>query len=257
MARPDGQWRADGRAATIARDCEASLRALGRPIDLYLAHAPDPRVAWATTVRALGRLADEKLVAAVGVSNVSLRELDEALALAPIAAVEVAFSLVDEVALRGGVLARCRERGLLVIAHSPLGGPRRAARLLATPTLVDVARRHDVAPAAVALAALVATHPHVVVIPGARRPEQARQVAAAQTLVLDDDERAALADAFGPPRAHVSVATTGAREVMLVFGLPGAGKSALAQPLLDDGWERLNRDELGGTLPALAKRLDE
>jgi len=52
MARPGGQWRADGRAATLRRDCEESLRVLARPIDLYLVHAPDPRVAWATTVRA-------------------------------------------------------------------------------------------------------------------------------------------------------------------------------------------------------------
>src|SRR5437899_337133 len=53
MTRPDGGWRPDGRARAIAADCEESLRALGRPIDLYLLHAPDPRTPWATSVRAL------------------------------------------------------------------------------------------------------------------------------------------------------------------------------------------------------------
>lgn len=261
MARPDGAWRPDGRAATLRRDCEASLRALGRPIDLYLVHAPDPRVAWATTVRALRRLADEKLVAAVGVSNVTLPQLDEALALAPIAAVEVALSLADDLPLRSGVLARCRERGLVLVAHSPLGGPRRAARLLATPVLVEVARRHDVAPAAVALAALLGAHPDVVVIPGVRGPPGARAVAAAATLALSDEERAALAAVFAavrpPAVATAAASSSDDRRVLLLFGLPGAGKSAAAEALVATGWERLNRDELGGSLAALATRLDE
>src|SRR5262249_38037466 len=161
-------WRADGRATTLRRDCEASRAALDRPIDLYLVHAPDPRVAWATTVRALGRIAADGLARAVGVCNVTLAQLDEALALAPIAAVQVAFSLLDDTPLRAGLVARCGERGLVLIAHSPLGGPKRAKKLVASPVIADVARRHDVAPAAVALAALLDAHAEVAVIPGAR-----------------------------------------------------------------------------------------
>src|SRR5262249_30870334 len=104
MAHVDGAWVPDGRAKTIRADCEASLTALdGLPSDLYLVHAPDPRTPWATTVRALARIADEGLVGHVGVSNVNRRRLDEALALAPIAAVEVGLSLVDDHAVRGGV----------------------------------------------------------------------------------------------------------------------------------------------------------
>jgi len=54
MARPGGAWRADGRARAIVADCEESLRGLGgKPIDLLLLHAPDPRVPFATSVRAL------------------------------------------------------------------------------------------------------------------------------------------------------------------------------------------------------------
>src|SRR5689334_10105946 len=68
MTRPGDAWAPDGRAAAIAADCEASLAALdGLPIDLYLLHAPDPRVPWRTSVRALARLVDEGLVLRVGV----------------------------------------------------------------------------------------------------------------------------------------------------------------------------------------------
>ena len=94
MARPAGRWVPDGRAGALRRDCEASLDALdGLPIDLYLVHAPDPRTPWRTTLRALAKLLDEGLVRGVGVANVNRKQLDEALELAPIAAVQVAVSV--------------------------------------------------------------------------------------------------------------------------------------------------------------------
>src|SRR6476646_2773005 len=180
MSRAGGAWRADGRAKAIRADCEASLAALdGIPIDLYLLHAPDPRTPWRTSVRALARLVDEGLVKRVGVANVNRAQLDEALELAPIAAVQVALSVFDESALRGGVVERCAGAGVALIAHSPLGGPRRAKRL-------DEQQAHA------ALAWLLDLSPVVVAIPGARRPETARSAAAAASIVLDDEARVAL-----------------------------------------------------------------
>jgi aryl-alcohol dehydrogenase-like predicted oxidoreductase len=130
MTRPGGAWVPDGRAKALAADCEASLEALdGLPIDVYLIHAPDPRTAWRTSVRALARLVEQGLVRRIGLANVSRTQLDEALELAPVAAVEVALSPFDDRALRGGVVARCAELGLTLIAHSPLGGPSRARSL--------------------------------------------------------------------------------------------------------------------------------
>src|SRR5689334_14414203 len=86
MTRVRGGWIADGRAKAIRADCEASVEALdGLPIDLYLLHAPDPGVPFATSVRALARLVDEGLVRRVGVCNVDRRRLDEAVGYAPVA----------------------------------------------------------------------------------------------------------------------------------------------------------------------------
>jgi len=103
MTRVGGVWVPDGRAKTLRADCEASLAALdGLPIDLYLIHAPDPRTPWRTSLRALERLVADGLVRSVGVSNVNRRLLDEALELAPIAAVQVALGPFDVGALRGG-----------------------------------------------------------------------------------------------------------------------------------------------------------
>ena len=198
MARTGGGWVPDGRAKTIRADCEASLVALdGVPIDLYLLHAPDPRTPWRTSLRALTRLVDEGIVRRAGLSNVNRVQLDEALELAPISAVQVALSVFDDRALRGGVVERCAESGVALIAHSPLGGPRRAKGLGRQSALVDVAAARGVTPAEVALAWLLELSPAVVAIPGARRPEAARSAASAATLALDKDERTALGLAFG------------------------------------------------------------
>ena len=197
--------------------------------------------------------------AASGLANVNRRQLDEALELAPVAAVQVALSPFDDTALRGGVVERCAERGIAVIAHSPLGGPRRAGGLGRRQALVDVAGAHGATPAEVALAWLLGLSPAVVAIPGARRPETARSAAAAATLGLGADERAAL-------DARVRQARPGSAarphpdeegDVVLVMGIPGAGKSRIAQEYVARGYLRLNRDERGGSLRELAGALDE
>ena len=257
MSRNDGAWIPDGRAKTIHADCEASLVALdGLPIDVYLLHAPDPRTPWRTSVRALARLADEGLVRSVGVSNVNRAQLDEALELAPIAAVEVALSLLDVRALRGGVVERCEEAGIAVIAHSPLGGPRRAGSLARREPLVEVARARGATWAEVALAWVLQLSPVVTAIPGARTPEAARSAAHAAGLVLEPDEIELLDRAFRAPRAATRPARTDA-DVVLVMGIPGAGKTRLADAYVARGYVRLNRDERGGSLRELADALDE
>jgi aryl-alcohol dehydrogenase-like predicted oxidoreductase len=259
MTRAGGAWVADGRANAIRADCEASLESLdGLPIDLYLIHAPDPRTPWRTSVRALARIADERLVAHVGLSNVNRRQLDEAVELAPIAAVQVGLSLFDDRAIRGGVVERCEELGIAVVAHSPLGGPRRSGRLTRNEKATTIASAHDATPAEVALAWLLALSASVVAIPGARRPETARSAARTAALELDEGERAALARAFGEaPRPAPAARAAKEGEVLVVMGIPGAGKSRIAKEYAARGYVRLNRDERGGSLRDLAVVLDD
>jgi len=260
MARTGGGWVANGRAKSIVRDCEASLEALdGLPIDLYLLHAPDPRTPWPTSLRALGRLLDDGLVRHVGVANVNRTQLDEALALIPVAAVQVALSPSVDRAVRGGVVERCETAGVTVIAHSPLGGRERAGRLAREGGLAEVAAAHAATPAEIALAWLLGLSPAVVAIPGARRPETARSAARAAGLALGAAEQRRLSDAFGIGRTTRRSAPTppGGSEVVLVMGIPGAGKTQVAGQLAERGYVRLNRDERGGSLRALADSLGD
>ena len=252
MSRPNGAWVPDGRAKTIRADCEASLAALdGLEVDLFLLHTPDPRTPWSTSVRALARLVDDGLVERVGICNVSRAQLDQALDLAPIAAVQVGLSVLDDRALRGGVVERCAELRVALVAHSPLGGPRRVSRLSRHVDLLEIARARGATEAEVALAWVLGLGEHVVAIPGARTPGAVRSAARASSLELTRDESARIA----PSRPRARRATTHG-DVVLVMGVPGAGKSRVAAGYVDRGYARLNRDERGGSLRELAGALD-
>ncbi|HET6899570.1 MAG TPA: AAA family ATPase, partial [Vicinamibacteria bacterium] len=97
------------------------------------------------------------------------------------------------------------------------------------------------------------------------RPETAASLARVAALRLTDDDRARIDQRFPAarllrvPRARRQPPADATGDVVLIAGLPGAGKSTLATDLVGEGYERLNRDEAGGRLadllPALADHL--
>ena len=266
MRRDGGAWVPDGRARRIAEDVAASVEALGGvPIDVLLLHAPDPRVSLAIAGRALARAHEVGIVRAVGVSNVSRKQLEELAAHAPISAVEVALGAYDDLAIRSGVASYCLDHGIEVFAHAPLGGPERAARLAKDPVLAAVAERLAHAGTAdVFLAYLLAVRPEIVPIVGARRPETIARFRAAAALELAEEDLVAIDGRFPRlgelRRPHVGKgrdAPSRDGEVVVLMGVPGAGKSRAAEGYVARGYERLNRDSTGGSLRAIAQALDE
>ena len=89
LTRPGGRWERDGRPEHLRAACERSLRALEVDrIQLYQLHAPDPAVPFEESVGALAELRREGKVRWVGLSNVSVAQIDAAQAIVPIAAVQ-------------------------------------------------------------------------------------------------------------------------------------------------------------------------
>ncbi len=261
MRRPNGAWVADGRARHLRDACEASRRALGADvIDLYQLHATDPKTPIETSVRALARLQDEGKVRDIGLCNVTVSQVRTAQAEIAIASVQVSLSPLDDENLRNGVAEYCRDNGIRLIAYRPLGGER--VKLLARDLVLSrIAATHAATSEEIALAWLMSFGEGVVPIPGATRVATAQSLARALGIVLDDDDRAALDARFSGrllrvPRAERRPRDDADGDVVIVMGMPGAGKSGVARELESDGHQRLNRDAVGGSLADLVPRLD-
>lgn len=261
LTRPDtGRWVPDGRANHLRAACEASLRRLGRErIDLYQLHAVDPARKLSTSLRALAKLQREGLVDRVGLCNVTRGQLEQARDVLEVSCVQIELSPRRDEAIRGGVVALCRDAGIDVLAYRPLAGTKGITGLSKDPTLNAVASRHDADPLAVALAWVRSLS--VVALPGPTTVEHAH--ACAKILDLTDDDRRALderfsaADVLRRPVADRRPPDDADGDVVIVMGMPGAGKSTHAHPLVEQGYARLNRDELGGRLSALVPKLEE
>jgi aryl-alcohol dehydrogenase-like predicted oxidoreductase/histidinol phosphatase-like enzyme len=260
LTRPEGAWVADGRARHLAEACAASLRALGVPrIHLYQLHAPDPRVPLATSVRALAALRRDGLVERVGLSNVTRGQLEEALRITEIAAVQVELGPWQDDALRGGVADLCQAERIHLLAYRPLGGAAGARRIEQDAMLREMAGRLGGTPAEVVLAWLRGLDPVVIPLPGPTTPAHAAAQGAALRLPEADvarlDERFPAARALRSPSASRRPRSGRSGDVVVMVGLPGAGKSTVVADLVREGYERLNRDEAGGRLADLLPEL--
>ena len=265
LTRPEGRWVADGRARHLTSACQASRRALGVDrIHLYQLHAPDPRIALATSVRALHALKRDGLVEAVGLCNVTVGQIEESRRITEIASVQIELSVWQDAAVLSGILEYCEANHITLLAYRPFGGPDRKRRVLSDPLLMALAADRGATPFEIALAALIDLSPVVRPLPGPTQVDRVRSIVRAHSIVFTDDERDRLAERFAACRAArarrapaVSVeAPQHGREIVLVMGLPGAGKSTLAQALVLEGYTRVNRDEAGGSLEGLLPILD-
>ena len=117
-----GNYHRNGSRAHIVASCDASLQRLRTDrIDLYQLHRVDPAVPVEESMQALAELVQAGKVRAIGLSEVSVAELDRAAAIAPIASVQSEFSLWTRDPVRNGVLRWCETHGAALLAYAPLG----------------------------------------------------------------------------------------------------------------------------------------
>jgi aryl-alcohol dehydrogenase-like predicted oxidoreductase len=185
LERPRGAWTRNARPAHLRRACEASLAALGvERIGVYQLHAPDPAVPFADSVGELGRLRAEGKVEHVGLSNVSVAEIEAARAIVPIVSVQNRWNPGHRAPESDGVLAHCTKHDIAFLPYSPFGGASGAKVLSRTGSLAAEAARRGVSPHRLVLAWMLAKSPCVVAIPGARRVESIVDCAGAADIPL-------------------------------------------------------------------------
>lgn len=157
-----GDWRPVGRPEYLRQQCEMSLRNLGvERVDLYQLHRIDPKVALEDQLGELTRLQSEGKVRHIGLSEVSVAEIEQAARLAPIATVQNRYNVADRAS--EDVLEHCEATSRGFIPWFPL-----ATGELARPgsRLSELARAKGSTPAQLALAWLLHRSPVMLPIPG-------------------------------------------------------------------------------------------
>ncbi len=214
----------NGRPDHVLAAIDASLRRLQTDfVDLYQLHRVDPDVPLEETWGAMASLVADGKVGAIGLSEVSVDELERAQAIHPVASVQSEGSLWTRDAF-AEVVPWCAAHGAAFLPFAPLGrgfltgklepqkfpsgdfrknNPRfqpeaMDANAALVETVKSVAARHDATPAQVALAWLLAQGEHVAPIPGTKRRSRLEENAAAAVLVLSASDLAEL-DALPDP----------------------------------------------------------
>ncbi|HEX5842285.1 MAG TPA: aldo/keto reductase [Pseudomonas sp.] len=173
--------------------CERSLRRLNTEvIDLYLLHWRG-QYPLAESVEAFERLREQGKIKAWGVSNFDLDDLQEL--AAPACATNQVLYNPEARGIEFALLPWQQRQGMPLMAYCPLG---QAGQLLRAPALQEVAGRHAVTPAQVALAWAL-RQPGVIAIPKAVEPAHLQQNAAAATLQLSAEDLALIDGAYPPP----------------------------------------------------------
>lgn len=207
-----------GVKGALRSSLRASLDRLGMDrVDLYQIHGPISLRSKAALAEALAVVVEEGLARAVGVSNYSARELRSIHAAldergVPLASNQIEYSLLRRRPETGGLLAECRDLGVVPLAYSPIGQGRLTGKYSAAepppgsrrfsahpmqavdPIVAELRRIGDAhggrTPSQVALRWIV--QKGAVPIPGAKSAEQATQNAGAMGWELTDEDVAAL-----------------------------------------------------------------
>ncbi|GAA2695213.1 aldo/keto reductase [Streptomyces lunalinharesii] len=184
-------WPPLGRPEYLRQQALMSLRRLGLDhLDLFQLHRIDPKVPLEDQVGELKNLQDEGKIVAIGLSQVTVDQIEQARTIAEIATVQNRYNLTD----RGSadVLDHCTRHGIGFIPWAPV-----AAGELARPggPVDRIATAHGARPSQVALAWLLARSEVVLPIPGTSQVTHLEENLAAATLRLTDTELDELTDA--------------------------------------------------------------
>ena len=186
----DGDWLPLGDPDYLRNAALASIDRLGvESVDLYQLHRPDPDTEFEESVATLAELKDDGLVDNVGLSNVSVEQLETARDHVEVATVQNHYNLTNRE--HEDVLEACESAGIGFIPYFPIG----AGDLEEKAAVVDeVAEAHDASRYQVALAWLLGHSDVTLPIPGTSSTEHLRENVAAGAIELSDDELARLGE---------------------------------------------------------------
>jgi HAD superfamily hydrolase (TIGR01662 family) len=277
LVRPSGKWLPNGSPKHIAKSVDESLIALKTDrIFLLQLHAKDSRVPLEETLGALAELQKCGKVEHIGLCNVGPAEVRQAMRHFAVACIQCELSVQSRKSATDGMLLLTQELGIPFLAYRPLGGYAKVAKLEKNRVLSPLAQRHGTTPYEIAIAAVAHSAPHVIPLIGATQRASLDSSLHALQLKLDisdltalsikysfeadDDAAAAIRPSQKPDNLSPLTPNAGPGddpEIVILMGIQGAGKSELVQSYVDRGYERLNRDVLGGKVDDLNAQLQD
>ena len=189
----------DGSPDGLRRDCEESLKNLRvECIDLYQLHWVDPAVPLSESVQGLARLQEEGKIRLIGLSNITVEQLEEARSIAQIASVQNRYSVGER---QGDPMVDCCVReGIAFIPYGPLGAdPMKQGTPLAWAegALANVGKSLGATATQVALSWLLHRAPNILPIPGTTSIAHLEENVAAAKLNPTQDQLQQLASVAG------------------------------------------------------------
>jgi aryl-alcohol dehydrogenase-like predicted oxidoreductase len=184
---PD-RWAVDCRPDQLIAETKKSLKKLGvEQIGLWQLHRIDLRVPRADQFGAVKQLLDEGLIRHAGLSEATVKDIEDARKVFPVATVQNLYNLVTR--RHEKVLDHCAKEGIGFIPWYPL-----AAGDLAEPGTVldEVAKAHGASPSQIALAWVMKRSPVMLPIPGTSQVAHLEENVAAASVTLSDEAFAAL-----------------------------------------------------------------
>jgi len=173
-----------GRPEVLRAEIDESLRRLRTDrIDLYYLHKPDPETPLEESLGVIKEYRDRGAIQHVGVSNVSLEQVERAREVVSIAAVQNHYNLSERT--HDDVVDYCADNDIVFVSYFPL-------RADGGPAVAEIAERHGAAAGQIALAWLLRRSPATLPIPGTLSREHLRENLAATEIELTDDEFEAL-----------------------------------------------------------------
>jgi aryl-alcohol dehydrogenase-like predicted oxidoreductase len=184
----EGEWLPRGDPDHLRNAVLCSLDRLRTDcIDLYQLHRPDPEADFEASVTTLAELKDDGVIEHVGLSNVSVDQLETARDHVEIATVQNQYNVADRE--EADVLDACEELGIGFIPWYPLA----AGELDSVDGLAEIADAHETTVQSIALAWLLERSPVTLPIPGTSSVEHLEANVAAGEIELRDEEFARLA----------------------------------------------------------------
>jgi pyridoxine 4-dehydrogenase len=184
VATKGGYNPGEGRPEVLRAQIEESLQRLrSDSIQLYYLHRVDPETPLEESLGTIKEYHDSGRIRHVGVSQVTVDQLERGRAVVPITAVQNRYNLSERTS--EDVVDYCASEGIVFVPFFPLRGDGGRA-------LDEIAERHGATPEQIALAWLLRRSPTMLPIPGTLSLEHLKQNLAALEIELGEDEFEAL-----------------------------------------------------------------